>query len=61
MLNFIFSPTSDGSGAAIVVSEKFVKKHGLEDQAIEILSMEMATDLPSTFSENSCIKAVSSL
>lgn len=27
-------PTSDGAGAAIVCSEAFVKKHGLEDQAV---------------------------
>merc|ERR1719310_2747886 len=28
------SPTSDGAGAAIVCSEEFVKKHGLEGQAV---------------------------
>jgi acetyl-CoA acetyltransferase len=32
-------PTSDGAGAAIVVSEKFVKENGLEDQAVEILDI----------------------
>nr|CAH7754904.1 unnamed protein product [Callosobruchus chinensis] len=48
-------PTSDGAAAAIVVSESFVKKHGLEGQAVEILGMEMATDLPSTFNANSHI------
>jgi len=42
-------PTSDGSAAAIVVSEAFVKRHGLEGQAVEIVGMEMSTDLPSTF------------
>lgn len=52
-------PTSDGAAAAIVVSERFVKSHGLEDQAVEILSMEMATDLQSTFSDRSSIKLVS--
>ena len=31
------SPTSDGSAAAILCSEDFVRKHGLEDQAVEIL------------------------
>ncbi|MER2222149.1 MAG: beta-ketoacyl synthase N-terminal-like domain-containing protein, partial [Rhodococcus sp. (in: high G+C Gram-positive bacteria)] len=30
------SPTSDGSGAAIIASEAFVEKHGLAAQAIEI-------------------------
>ena len=51
-------PTSDGSGAAILASEEFVRKHGLESQAVEILGMAMATDMPSTFEEKSCIKMV---
>ncbi len=51
------SPTSDGSAAAVVVSEDFVKKYGLEDRAIEIAGMAMATDLPSSF-EDSSIKLV---
>jgi sterol carrier protein 2 len=51
-------PTSDGSGAAIVASEDFVKKHNLMGQAIEIAGMAMATDMPSTFDEKSCIKMV---
>lgn len=45
-------PTSDGAAAAIVVSERFVRLHGLESQAIEILGMEMATDTPSTFGDS---------
>lgn len=40
-------PTSDGAAACILASETFVRRHGLEDQAVEILGMEMATDLPS--------------
>ena len=51
-------PTSDGSGAAILASADFVKKHGLEHKAVEILGMAMATDFASTFSERSCIKMV---
>jgi acetyl-CoA acetyltransferase len=51
-------PTSDGAGAAIVVSEDFVKKHNLQDKAVEIVGMAMATDLPSTFEEKSCIKLI---
>jgi sterol carrier protein 2 len=51
-------PTSDGAGAAILASEDFVKKHGLEDQAVEILGMAMTTDFESTFSENSSIKLI---
>jgi acetyl-CoA acetyltransferase len=51
-------PTSDGSGAAILASEDFVKKHGLEKQAVEIAGMAMATDTPSSFNEKSDIKLV---
>jgi acetyl-CoA acyltransferase len=43
------SPTSDGSGAAIVVSEEFVEKHGLAGQAVEIVGQAMVTDMKSTF------------
>jgi hypothetical protein len=56
--HLIFSPTSDGGAAVILASEDFVKKHGLENQAVEIIAMEMATDFPSTFEENSCMKMV---
>lgn len=51
-------PTSDGAAAAVVVSEDVVRRLKLEGQAVEILSLEMATDLPTAFSENSCIKMV---
>ncbi|XP_053394747.1 sterol carrier protein 2-like isoform X3 [Mercenaria mercenaria] len=51
-------PTSDGSAAAILCSEEFVHKHNLESQAVEIVAMEMATDLPSAFKDKSCIKMV---
>ncbi|KAK2711542.1 sterol carrier protein 2-like isoform X2 [Artemia franciscana] len=51
-------PTSDGAAAAIVVSEEFVKKHGLQGQAVEILGMQMATDTASTFEEKSNLKMV---
>ena len=43
------SPTSDGSGAAIVASEAFVDKHGLAGQAVEIVGQAMTTDFASTF------------
>lgn len=46
------SPTSDGSAACVVVSEEFVRRHNLENQAVEIVGMEMATDLPSTFNKS---------
>jgi acetyl-CoA acetyltransferase len=51
-------PTSDGAAAAILVSEDFVNQRGLESQAVQIAGMAMATDLPSTFDERSCIKLV---
>jgi sterol carrier protein 2 len=50
-------PTSDGAAAAIVCSEAFVKKHGLQDQAVEILGMAMTTDYPSSY-EGSMMKMV---
>jgi acetyl-CoA acyltransferase len=52
------SPTSDGSGAAIVASERFVEEHGLWDQAVEIAGQALVTDMASTFEERSCIKIV---
>jgi acetyl-CoA acetyltransferase len=53
------SPTSDGAGAAIVASERFVDQHGLWEQAIEIAGQSMVTDLGSTFDEHAdCIKIV---
>jgi acetyl-CoA acetyltransferase len=51
-------PTSDGAAAAIVASEDFVRQRGLQGQAVEIAGMAMATDLPSTFDDRSCIKLV---
>jgi acetyl-CoA acetyltransferase len=53
-------PTSDGGGAAIIASEDFVRAHGLEDQAVEILGQHMTTDFSSTFNEKSMIKMVGS-
>lgn len=52
------SPTSDGAAAAILSSEDFVLKYGLQDKAVEIVAQEMMTDLPSTFEEKSIIKMV---
>ncbi|XP_038622006.1 non-specific lipid-transfer protein [Tachyglossus aculeatus] len=50
-------PTSDGAAAAVLASEAFVRKHGLELKAVEILAQEMVTDLSSSFGD-SCIKMV---
>ncbi|WET80792.1 lipid-transfer protein [Amycolatopsis sp. QT-25] len=43
------SPTSDGSGAAILAGESFVDSHGLAEQAVEIVGQAMTTDFASTF------------
>jgi acetyl-CoA acetyltransferase len=51
-------PTSDGAGAAVLASEDFVRKHGLEKRAIEIAGQAMATDFDSSFDEKSMIKAI---
>ncbi|GMR46544.1 hypothetical protein PMAYCL1PPCAC_16739, partial [Pristionchus mayeri] len=47
------SPTSDGSAATIICSEKFLEKHPhLRKQAVEIIGMQMGTDMPSVFKED---------
>lgn len=51
-------PTSDGSAAAILASEDFVRSHGLEDQAVEIIGMSMKTDFPSSFDSGSDMKFI---
>jgi sterol carrier protein 2 len=51
-------PTSDGAGAAILASDDFVKKHGLREQAVEIVGQAMTSDFESTLSERSCIKLI---
>jgi acetyl-CoA acetyltransferase len=43
------SPTSDGSGAAILASERFVDERGLSGQAVEIVGQAMVTDMSDTF------------
>ncbi|MFE3444226.1 lipid-transfer protein [Nocardia sp. NPDC059180] len=52
------SPMSDGSAAAVVVSEAFVRKHGLADRAVEILGQALATDDTSSFATESMIDVV---
>lgn len=51
-------PTSDGSAAVILATEDFVLRNNLQRNAVEILGMEMTTDLPSTFADKSCLKVV---
>ncbi|MFF3242283.1 lipid-transfer protein [Streptomyces sp. NPDC002870] len=52
------SPTSDGSAAAVVVSERFVVQHGLHDKAVEIAAQAMTTDTEESFASGSCIDVV---
>jgi acetyl-CoA acetyltransferase len=52
------SPTSDGSAAAVIASERFVDQHGLGERAIEIAGQAMVTDMASTFDDRSSIKIV---
>lgn len=51
-------PTSDGAGAALVASERFVAENDLWGTAVEIVGQAMTTDFESTFEEKSCIKLV---
>lgn len=43
------SPTSDGSAAVVLVSERFLEERGLAAQAVEIVGQAMTTDFASTF------------
>jgi acetyl-CoA acetyltransferase len=52
------SPTSDGAGAAVIASERFVDEHDLGDQAVEIVAQHMVTDTPATFEDKSAISVV---
>jgi acetyl-CoA acetyltransferase len=45
-------PTSDGGGAAILASERFVDEHGLGDRAVEIVGQAMTTDTPASFGDS---------
>ncbi|KOG89737.1 lipid-transfer protein [Streptomyces varsoviensis] len=52
------SPTSDGSAAALVVSERFADQHGLMGRAVEITAQAMTTDTEESFASGSCIDVV---
>ncbi|TCO65785.1 lipid-transfer protein [Actinocrispum wychmicini] len=45
------SPTSDGSGAAVIVSERFLERHDLAGKAVEIVGQSMVTDMTNTFTD----------
>src|SRR4051794_21966474 len=42
-------PTSDGGAAVVLASERYVREHELQAQAVEIVGQAMVTDLPSSF------------
>lgn len=50
--------SQDGAAAAILCSEAFVKKHGLEASAVEILAMSLRTDTRATFDQATCMRLV---
>jgi acetyl-CoA acetyltransferase len=52
------SPTSDGSAAVILASERFVDERGLWDRAVEIVGQAMVTDMSSSFEDRSAISIV---
>ncbi|MEV0264011.1 lipid-transfer protein [Streptomyces sp. NPDC050617] len=52
------SPTSDGSAAAVVVSERFADQHGLRGRAVEITAQAMTTDTEESFASGSCVDVV---
>lgn len=52
-------PTSNGAGAALIVSADFLERHPhLRGRAIEIVAMEMTTDRESTFQQKDPIKLI---
>ncbi|WP_459549882.1 thiolase C-terminal domain-containing protein [Nocardia sp. X0981] len=51
------SPMSDGAGAAVLVSERYVRAHGL-DRAVPILAQELVTDTGASFDSGSMIDVV---
>ncbi|HSA51399.1 MAG TPA: Nonspecific lipid-transfer protein [Yinghuangia sp.] len=51
------SPTSDGAAAVVVASERFVREHGLQDKAVEIVAQTMTTDTADSF-DGSVVNAV---
>lgn len=42
-------PTSDGAGAAIICDEETVKRIGRQNEAVEIVAMELTTDNPKVY------------
>lgn len=51
-------PTSDGAACVILASEAFVIKHGLQDQAVEIVGIILESDNQHSFAEKSLMNLV---
>lgn len=58
LTKYMCSPTSDGAACCIVATEEFVRKHGLENQAIEIVAQTLVTDGTETFESRSAMDVV---
>ena len=50
-------PTSDGGAAAIVCSKEFMNTHHLKSKAVEILSLEMSTDMSDLLDQPNMLKS----
>lgn len=46
------APVADGGAAAVVCSEEFLRRHNLQNRAVEIVAQHMVTDLPSSFGKS---------
>jgi len=57
MTRLMACPPTCGGAAAVIVSERFAKKHGLRTD-VRILAQSMTTDYPSSFEPPSMIKMV---
>jgi len=52
------SPMSDGAAAAVLVSERFARRHVPANKRVEILAQRLVTDGPDAFSTGSAIDVV---
>ncbi|KAF8480738.1 thiolase-like protein [Russula ochroleuca] len=58
LTKFMCSPTSDGAACCVVANEAFVRAHKLENQAIELVAIGLATDFPEAFAGRSVMDSV---
>jgi len=57
MTRLMACPPTCGAAAALIVSEKFARKHGLRTD-VRIIAQSMTTDVPSSFEPQSMIRMV---